>query len=105
MVGALPHRGALVAARSTIGGAGGPPAAVAGDLVLDGGASVVSAEFVDGRTVRFTVDVPDAAGGYSYSLAADGVEKVTPSSNQPPTKPRNMRKPAKRVNQGYTFSP
>ncbi|HEX8342999.1 MAG TPA: CARDB domain-containing protein, partial [Tepidisphaeraceae bacterium] len=41
----------------------------ASDLTIVGG-SVSAAQFIDGRTVRFTVSVPDADAAYGYSVAA-----------------------------------
>jgi subtilase family serine protease len=42
----------------------------ASDLQIDGGATVVGVELVDGRTLRFTVEVPEVEGVYTYTLAA-----------------------------------
>ena len=38
------------------------------DLTINGGATVVGVELLDGRTVRFTVAVPDVEGVYNYTL-------------------------------------
>lgn len=42
-------------------------------LAIDGGATVTAVEAVDGRTVRFLLDVPAGEGAYSYLLAADSL--------------------------------
>ncbi|WP_182867972.1 carboxypeptidase regulatory-like domain-containing protein [Rhodopirellula sp. JC639] len=39
------------------------------DISVDGGAVPTSVELVDGATVRFSVQVPDVAGVYTYQLA------------------------------------
>ena len=39
------------------------------DLAIDGGASVSSVEFVNARLVRFSVELPNVTGTYSYSLS------------------------------------
>lgn len=46
------------------------------DLAIDGGATVTGVEMVDGDTVRFTLDMPDAAGTYQYSLLAGALTSL-----------------------------
>ncbi len=45
----------------------------AGDLTLTGGGVATAVEILDGRTVRFTLDLPDVEGGYAYTLAEGAV--------------------------------
>jgi hypothetical protein len=40
------------------------------DLAVDGGASVTGVELVDGRTIRFLLQVPDIERTFAYTLAA-----------------------------------
>lgn len=51
------------------------------DLTIDGGATVTGVEIVDGKTLRFLVDVPDAAGVYSYTLAEGSVRDLSGNGN------------------------
>ena len=46
------------------------------DLAVDGGATVTGVELVDGRTVRFTVDVPAVDGPYHYTLREGAFEDL-----------------------------
>jgi len=50
------------------------------DLTVDGGVAVTGAEFLDGRTVRFTVDVPNVEHTYHYTLPGGAVVDL---QNQP----------------------
>jgi RHS repeat-associated protein len=43
------------------------------DLTIDGGAAVTGLEWVDGKTVRFLLNVPDVAVTYNYSISADAM--------------------------------
>ncbi len=53
----------------------------ASDLVLDHGAGVTGVTLVDGRTVRFTITVPDVQGTYSYTLAEGVVSDLQGQGN------------------------
>ena len=48
----------------------------ASDLILDNGASASNVEFVDGRTLRFTVALTNTEGTFHYSLAAGAVSDL-----------------------------
>lgn len=52
------------------------------DLVIDGGAVTTSVEMVDGATVRFTVQVPDVAGVYTYQLVAGAFTDLQGQNSQ-----------------------
>ncbi len=43
------------------------------DLSIDGGAVVTGVAMVDGDTIRFFLDVPDAEASYHYTLLANGL--------------------------------
>ena len=58
-----------------------PDSVDATDLIIDNGATVTSVEQLDGRTIRFSVDVPDVAGTYTYTLAADSLTDLQGQTN------------------------
>ncbi|WP_342361882.1 CARDB domain-containing protein [Terrarubrum flagellatum] len=43
------------------------------DMSIDGGATVVSATMIDGRTVRYSIDLPDINATYHYVIGAGAV--------------------------------
>jgi subtilase family serine protease/methionine-rich copper-binding protein CopC/type 1 glutamine amidotransferase len=51
------------------------------DLTLDGGATVTGMQVIDGRTVRFLLDVPDVEATYTYTLAATSVLDLQGGAN------------------------
>jgi len=48
----------------------------ASDLTLDGGATVAGLQVIDGRTVRYLLNVPDVGGTYTYTLAGGSIWDV-----------------------------
>ncbi|NLX56992.1 MAG: S8 family serine peptidase [Planctomycetaceae bacterium] len=53
----------------------------AGDLTLDQDASVTGLQVIDGRTVRYLLNVPDVEATYTYTLAAGSVLDLQGDSN------------------------
>ncbi|MCA9246941.1 MAG: hypothetical protein KDA42_07490, partial [Planctomycetales bacterium] len=53
------------------------------DLVIDGGAIVTGLNVLDGRLVRFELDVPDGVRTYHYSLAEGAVANLNGVGNEP----------------------
>ncbi|TVS19950.1 MAG: hypothetical protein EA424_06450, partial [Planctomycetaceae bacterium] len=53
----------------------------AADLTLDGGATVTGIQVIDGRTVRYLLDVPDIEATYTYTLAAASVLDLQGDAN------------------------
>ena len=54
----------------------------ASDLLLDNGASATAVECVDGRTLRFTLDITNTEGTFNYSLAAGVMSDLQGTGNQ-----------------------
>ncbi|MCC6473479.1 MAG: Ig-like domain-containing protein, partial [Burkholderiales bacterium] len=57
------------------------PTVEATDLVLDNGASATAVEFIDGRTLRFTLDITNTEGTFHYSLAPGVVQDLQGAGN------------------------
>ena len=51
------------------------------DLVLDNGGTVTGFQILDGRTVRYLLDVPDTSGDFSFTLSAGAVTDLAGNGN------------------------
>jgi len=53
----------------------------ASDLTVDNGGSVTNVQFVDGRTLLFSVSLPNTSGAFHYSLATGAVSDLQGAGN------------------------
>ncbi|MFI5379361.1 MAG: CARDB domain-containing protein, partial [Tepidisphaerales bacterium] len=54
------------------------PASVStADLLIDGGSAVTGAHLIDGRTIQFTVTIPDVTATYNLSIPAGSIKSLS----------------------------